>query len=153
MNCPQCSQPIEQDFGVITCQNCGAVLMVDIEGNVQVSDPSNLEPTENQAPLVTSQQSETIEDFQDVIEFANTETANGPLTYTLVIQGIDNAELKEKVKEALQDQKLKLNVEELLNSIVNGRLELKNLNPTKTSLVIQRLDEEKLQLQWSQHVY
>jgi hypothetical protein len=39
--CPQCSNPIEADFGVVTCSRCQSVLFVDMEGNVQLSEPSS----------------------------------------------------------------------------------------------------------------
>jgi hypothetical protein len=38
ISCPRCSNSIEQDFGVITCSKCHAVLFIDMEGQIQVSN-------------------------------------------------------------------------------------------------------------------
>lgn len=38
MNCPRCGYQIDQDFGVITCQQCQAVLFVDLDGQIQLSE-------------------------------------------------------------------------------------------------------------------
>lgn len=38
MQCPQCGHPLEADFGVATCLKCQAVLFVDMDGNVQLSE-------------------------------------------------------------------------------------------------------------------
>jgi hypothetical protein len=38
MQCPQCHQPIEGDFGVVTCSSCQSVLFIDMDGNVQLSE-------------------------------------------------------------------------------------------------------------------
>jgi hypothetical protein len=170
MNCPQCGHNIDQDFGVITCPGCGSILMVDIDGNVQLSTfaqaPEQKSQSENpEIENIFDQQNQidegtgTVqpkshpENFSEVIEFANSDSPSNPISYNLIIEGIDSAELKEKLKEALLDQKLKLNTELLLNSIKNGKLEIKNLNPIKTSLIVQRLGGEKLKLTWDQNVY
>jgi hypothetical protein len=34
--CPVCNKKLKQDFGMVTCQNCKSVLMIDINGQVQV---------------------------------------------------------------------------------------------------------------------
>lgn len=39
--CPACESPLEQDFGMVTCANCQAVLMIDFSGQVQMADESN----------------------------------------------------------------------------------------------------------------
>ena len=36
LNCPSCDQLLNQDFGMVTCQNCGEVLMIDFSGNIQM---------------------------------------------------------------------------------------------------------------------
>ena len=37
--CPKCKTLVEQDFGVSACSGCGSVLVVDMDGNVTVSQP------------------------------------------------------------------------------------------------------------------
>lgn len=36
MNCPSCSAKLDQDFGMVTCGSCKAVLMIDISGQIQM---------------------------------------------------------------------------------------------------------------------
>lgn len=45
--CPQCSNSLVQDFGVVSCSQCQAVLFIDMDGNVHFSG-------ENQEPAVQS---------------------------------------------------------------------------------------------------
>ena len=34
--CPECQTELNEDFGIVTCSNCGAVCSVDLEGNAEV---------------------------------------------------------------------------------------------------------------------
>ena len=45
--CPACQSTLEHDFGMITCGNCKAVLMVEIGGEVRVGSESPLPVDEN----------------------------------------------------------------------------------------------------------
>lgn len=54
LTCPRCENPIEQDFGVITCSRCQAVLFINMDGQVQVSGESE----ERSSPLMTEPVSE-----------------------------------------------------------------------------------------------
>lgn len=38
LQCPQCANSIEADFGVVTCPQCQSVLFIDMEGQIQLSD-------------------------------------------------------------------------------------------------------------------
>lgn len=44
LTCLQCGQPLDQDFGIVACTNCGAVLMIDMDGQVQLADKSEDPP-------------------------------------------------------------------------------------------------------------
>jgi hypothetical protein len=50
--CPQCGQAISEDFGVIACPHCQALLFVDLNGDVQLSDSSTLEQAAEQEEAV-----------------------------------------------------------------------------------------------------
>lgn len=92
--------------------------------------------------------------FEDVVEYANqTELDNSPLVYTLWIQGIDRKETRDKVMEVLKDIKFNIHMKELVSSIKGGVLELRDLNPVKTSLIATRLREESVQFRWRQNVF
>jgi len=57
LTCPRCGHSIDQDFGVITCAQCAAVLFIDMEGQVQVSEEpaaASAEPAyQPEAPIET----------------------------------------------------------------------------------------------------
>lgn len=36
--CPKCAVQISEDFGIISCPGCGAILSIDFDGNVSLSD-------------------------------------------------------------------------------------------------------------------
>ncbi|MCB0377352.1 MAG: hypothetical protein KDD33_02580 [Bdellovibrionales bacterium] len=44
VNCPSCSAPIDEDFGMVTCPQCKAVFMIDFGGNIQYGEDHS-EPT------------------------------------------------------------------------------------------------------------
>ncbi len=37
LQCPACDTTLNQDFGMVTCQNCGAVLIVEMSGDVRMN--------------------------------------------------------------------------------------------------------------------
>lgn len=36
--CPKCSSKITHDFGIVSCHECGAILAIDFDGNISLSD-------------------------------------------------------------------------------------------------------------------
>ena len=69
LKCPSCDTSLNQDFGMVTCQNCGAVLIVEISGEVRMSGETDqrhegsVQPeTENEAP---SEENDEEGDFQN----------------------------------------------------------------------------------------
>ncbi len=92
--------------------------------------------------------------FADVLEFANSErTSQGPLSYTIVIEGIDTKDVRENLKDALLDPKFQWDLREIMNKLEDGRIELKDLNPAKASVLVHRLRDLPLTVRWRQNVY
>lgn len=115
-----------------------------------VDDALNAEP---QAPAA-AQSTVTEVNFQDVADYANQmELDNSPLVYTLWIEGIDRKEVRLKVIEVLKDVKFNLHLKELIPTIRGGVLEIRDLNPVKTSLIATRLREESVTFRWKQNVF
>lgn len=115
-----------------------------------VDDALNVEP---QAPA-PAQSTVTEVNFQDVADYANQmELDNSPLVYTLWIEGIDRKEVRLKVIEVLKDVKFNLHLKELIPTIRGGILEIRDLNPVKTSLIATRLREESVTFRWKQNVF
>ncbi len=48
-SCPKCSAKIDHDFGIVSCHSCGAILSIDFDGNVTLSDPDDF-PSSEAAP-------------------------------------------------------------------------------------------------------
>jgi hypothetical protein len=207
MQCPQCGDSLEADFGVATCSKCHSVLFVDMDGNVQLSENSsssrslevNLEPVEGlgltsemppyqdlmESPSHASE-SASIESvdlevaaiesqpevqftegeldlteapvaeppgLSSVSQYANSDQAYGPLTYSVTIEAIDTREIRQQVLEALADQKFQWDTKEIGKRIKSGRLKIENLNPVKASVLIHRLQDVPVKVSWIQNVY
>ena len=90
--------------------------------------------------------------FADVIEFANTNTGGGPLSYTVFIDGVESSQLVYQLREAMTDSRFGWDVNELLTHIGGGRLTLKGLTPAKASVLINRIKYLPFKISWRQDV-
>lgn len=60
--CPSCNQPIENaDFGLVTCENCGASVMVDFDGSATSSSEENLQ---DEASLSSPEQDDSLQSYE-----------------------------------------------------------------------------------------
>lgn len=111
------------------------------------SDDQALEPV--QAKEVNNKESF----LADIIDFANSDESaarEGILQYRILIQGIDTSEDKTLLREVLSDRKLLLSVEDLMDTIMDGSMEITDLNPVKASVIVAGLHNTKLKIKWSQ---
>lgn len=209
--CPICHSEIRDDFGLTTCDSCGASLFVEMDGSVVSSenpavsdgdrsgaesypdapegigvvgelvapiyeqvqvepeppgqDKSQVQLEENAYPAfdfddpasseseVEGGSGEEDSPFADVIEFANSDspqTKSGLLTYRLLISGVDTAELRNALKEALTDRRFLWEADEIMRRIKNGALELENLPAVKALILVNRLSQYPLEIEWFQ---
>lgn len=91
--------------------------------------------------------------IQEINNFANSEVSRareGILFYQLRISGMDSADLNTAVKDALEDSKLKLNLPEIFKNVRNGTIVITKLNAVKASVIVSRLKEFPLEIEWSQ---
>lgn len=51
LKCPACDNTLDQDFGMVTCSNCNAVLMIDISGHVRTATDEPIHHDEFTDPL------------------------------------------------------------------------------------------------------
>ncbi|MFN7453711.1 MAG: hypothetical protein ACK5RO_03525 [Pseudobdellovibrionaceae bacterium] len=172
MICPQCGSQVEGDFGMVTCGNCGAVLFIDMDGNLQfqeqeVSQPAGpvvdaFEPIVESGPIefaepipdaIPEPVADLVQDFKPVEEFGNSETAGLPLSYTLRIEGIDTKDLVDVVSEVLSDPKLKLDHKALMKQAASGTLVIERMNAIKAMVILQKLKGYALTLSWDQHAF
>jgi hypothetical protein len=91
---------------------------------------------------------------QEVDEFANSENGTmGALSYWVKIEGIDTKELRTQVERVFADPKLMLDWSELLEAMVGGVIEIKQVNPVKASRLVQKLNDLPVKVSWRQSVY
>lgn len=91
-------------------------------------------------------------DFADVVDFGNADTGVGPLTYAVVIEGIDSAQVIHDIKEAMYDSKFGWDVNEQMAQVNRGRLVLPGLSPAKAFVLINRIKYLPLKISWRQDV-
>ncbi len=93
-------------------------------------------------------------DFAEVVDFANSEKSNpnqGELFYSLVIQGVDSAKIREELRVALEDKAFLWDVDEIFSSMKDGVLRIEKTNPVKASILVERLKAIDVQVQWKQY--
>ncbi len=89
----------------------------------------------------------------EISQFANSDSPKGPLTYDIVISGIDSADLRSRLIAALSDNKFEWIPADIIGKIRNGVVELVGLNPTKAHKVISRTRGLGLNVKWRQSFY
>lgn len=113
--------------------------------------PYDFNSTLDQVPDSISNSLDT-PDFSDVTDYANSNETVGPLTYTVIIEGIDSSHLVLQLKEAITDSRFGWNIEDILNQIGQGRLVLTGLSPAKGSVLINRIKYLPFKISWRQDV-
>jgi hypothetical protein len=90
--------------------------------------------------------------FQDVIDFANEvqpSSGFGALVYDVSISGIDTAESREDLLDCLRDKRLGLEFQHIVQQIKDGELTLRQLNPVKASVLLNRLRHLPFKISWA----
>lgn len=91
-------------------------------------------------------------DFSDVTDFANADTAVGPMAYTVTVEGIESSLLLSQLREAMTDSRFGWDVAEVLKQVGGGRLVLRSLSPAKASVLINRIKYLPFKISWRQDV-
>lgn len=97
--------------------------------------------------------SEQSSGLQDIADFGNSSASSGPLSYTLVVDGIELAETYGEIRDAITDSRFAWDADKIMKSIKSGRLELRGLNATKAALLVNRLKYLPVEISWSQEIY
>lgn len=92
-------------------------------------------------------------DFSDVTDFANNDLTAGPLSYVVIIEGIDSSLLVRELREVMTDSRFGWDANELLTHISAARLVLKDLSPAKASVLINRIKYLPFKISWRQDVF
>lgn len=133
---------------------------VESEPPAETENPSSFEPLGMDAnipatdfslePIVSTTDAPNM---QEVVDFANSNEVESALTYSVCIRGIDIADTREKVREALSDQRFGWDVDNLFKQIKNGQLVLNQMNPAKTQALISRIKFLDIEIEWRQDVF
>lgn len=92
--------------------------------------------------------------LSDIAAFANSEDSGGregPLRYTLMITGIDTADVRDAFREALTDRKFMWDIEQILRNIRQGNVTIENVPPGKAYILVNRLRNLPLEITWEQY--
>jgi hypothetical protein len=171
--CPVCFQQVQildQHHGtLLTCPHCQAVFFVGWDGQPEsaaAAEPSApaeaiaaAEPSAAPEPVVESafgsEPSDVAEpalnNFSDVLDFANSTQSQGLLVYDLAISGIDLRAHESALRDCLSDSKFKFEVEDLMSQVQDGKLNIKNLSAAKMMILVQRLKVHPFKITWRQN--
>jgi hypothetical protein len=172
-NCSSCATQLPDDFGLVTCPNCGAQAFIDFNGAAvsasvdMVASTSTQSPENSQRTSVSPQQEahETIEkaapqpasalsDMSDIADFGNSSASQGReglLRFDIYLSGIDTADIRQEVLGALDDAKFLWDAQKILAGVQMGELTLKGLTAVKAAVFIQRLRAIPIEIRWEQY--
>lgn len=176
--CPECHKEQNADFGMVTCAHCGAVFMVELDGGVNSSeqgpeDVMSEEPVieagdvdESMSPLEDFSTQETEEPppsqeeasisaedplgVQSFEDSGGASLADGEYLYDIILTQVDSADLKRDVMMALSDKRFALEADDLQKQMREGGLTIQNLNPVKAMLIVLRLQQMDVVVEWRQ---
>ena len=207
LQCPKCAGSIDEDFGMVTCSHCGAVLSIDVDGNISAGTESAPMPeppqgfeepasevTQRRIPISDQLQSSSDQPqgFQDILQpeyqpqeltremerplqqippdfelapephhlpdlqeevrqFAQRNSADGLLLYTISIEGIDSIQIRQAVMLALSDSRFGLSTNDLQKEIALGKLVLKDLTPGQAVMTVRKLRVLPVEISWRQN--
>lgn len=91
--------------------------------------------------------------ISDMSSLANeTGAQTGSLRYTILIAGIDTAEIRSEFRDLISDRRFLWDVEGILRSITSGKVRVRDVTAVKAILLIHRLRSLPVHVQWEQHV-
>jgi uncharacterized Zn finger protein (UPF0148 family) len=89
-----------------------------------------------------------------ISDFANSEVSSGkfgPFLFKILILGIDTKEIRESIREALEDSRFGWDPDQVLSRLDKGRLTIENLAPVKATIIIHRLRHLPVKIRWEQY--
>jgi hypothetical protein len=171
--CPSCGSEVAGDFGLVNCGGCGAMVMIDLSGQEPApvaefeqsetdSPPAEMPPLTDMPPPIDEASPEewadtpsaAHHDLREIAGFGNSEVSEvreGSLRYNLFISGIDTAEIRRDFIEVIEDKKLMLDRNKIIETIHNGEIAIKDVAPIKCAILVQRLKSLPIQMQWEQY--
>ncbi len=90
----------------------------------------------------------------NISEYANSEFSqgkDGAFVYNVSISDIDSKEIREFLREAINDTRFNWDAQAIIAQIKKGELLLKNLSPVKASILINRIKRLPVKIRWDQY--
>lgn len=94
------------------------------------------------------------QDLSDLSQFANSSesgTRDGNLRYTVFIDGIDTADIREGFRDVVSDRRFLWDTDRILRSIKDGQVKIEDVSAVKALLLIHRLRSLPLKVKWEQY--
>ena len=94
------------------------------------------------------------DDPLNINEFANSEVSaakDGPLLFRVLISGIDTREIRDSIREVLEDPRFAWDSNEIFSKVSKGILAINGLSPVKASILITRIKRLPVQIRWEQY--
>lgn len=165
----------------MTCRSCGSQVLVSFDGDASIEVPAEAvsdgppsgfiaEPLSgslfeelsaeisHNEPLAAAPVEAVPEnipsDMAEVAEFGNSaasQAREGTLRFDIYISGIDTADIRTEVSEALDDARFVWDSEALMARLSNGELVLKDVSAVKSAIILQRLRSISVDIRWEQH--
>lgn len=86
--------------------------------------------------------------------YANSEMSgamDGPFVVTVIVSGIDAKDLRDDIRQVLQDPRFGWNASALMAGIRNGELRLERITPVKATIVVNRIKHLSVSIRWEQN--
>jgi hypothetical protein len=92
--------------------------------------------------------------LDEIAKFGNSEisqASDGLLMFNVFVDGIDTNELRASVRQILADKRFLWDADKLISSIRNGNLRINKVSSIKASLLVRRLKNLDVRIQWEQY--
>ncbi len=92
--------------------------------------------------------------MKDLADYGNSQVSSareGAYSYDLSIKGIDSADLRTAIKEALTDPLFLWDSEALIREARQGELKISKVTAVKAAIIVQRLKGLPVDIKWVQH--
>jgi hypothetical protein len=145
-------------FGQPEQSQLSAVPNNDDFESIDLSPSENKEPEPESEPARETSPPEPsfgpADDPLNLNEFANSEVSSakdGPLLFRVLISGIDTREIRESIREVIEDPRFAWDSNEIFSKISKGHLAINGLSPVKASILITRIKRLPVEIRWEQY--
>lgn len=86
--------------------------------------------------------------------FANSEASQakeGNISYKILIMGIDSKEIRDSLREVIEDSRFGWDPDALISSIARGKLVISGVSPVKATILISRIKRLPVTITWEQY--